>query len=164
MAVSTDTGIRVGNTITHLNYRRHLLQVDLVHDAVARGNHVHVIKGCLGPVDKVETVFVAALFHRPVFLESIFFKARVFHGKGVIHNQLGRHYRVDLGRVTTLLGDGVTQTGQIHQSGLTEDVMTDHPGRVPGKIQVALALDQLLERIRQCVRSATSYQLLGENP
>ena len=164
MAVCTDTGIRVGNAIAHLDHRRHFLQVDLVHDAIARRNHVHVIKGGLGPVDEVETVFVAALFHRPVFLEGIIFKARVFHSQGVIDDQLGRYHRVNLGRITALLGDGVAQAGQIHQCGLAQDVVTDNPGRIPGEIQVAFTLDQLLQRVGQCFRRTAANQLFGENP
>ncbi len=31
--------------VTHLNHRRHFLQVDLVHDAVVRRDHVDVFKG-----------------------------------------------------------------------------------------------------------------------
>ncbi len=163
VAVGADTGIRVGHAVTNLYHWRHLFQIDLVHDAVTRRDHVHVIKGGLGPVDKVETVFVAALFHRPVFLEGVLFEARVFNCQRVIHDQLGGHHRVDLGRVTALLGDGVAQAGQIHQCSLAKDVVADHPGRIPGEIQVAFALDQLLERIGQRLRRAAAYQLLGKN-
>ena len=79
MAVCSDQGVRKGNAIAVMNYRRHPLQVDLVHDAIARWDHIHILKGCLGPVNEVKTVIVAAVFDGAVFLESVFFKSRVFH-------------------------------------------------------------------------------------
>jgi hypothetical protein len=53
-----------------VDHRRHLLQVDLVHDAVARRDHVHVLEGLLGPVDEVEAVFVAAIFDARFFSKA----------------------------------------------------------------------------------------------
>ncbi|MNN89364.1 hypothetical protein D3C81_2071750 [compost metagenome] len=41
--------------------------------------------------------------------------------------------------------------------------MADHAGRVPGEVQVALALDQLLERVGQHGRIAAAHQLLGQH-
>jgi hypothetical protein len=44
-----------------------------------------------------------------------------------------------------LLGDGVAQAGEVDQRGLAEDVVADHAGREPREVEVALALDQLLQ-------------------
>ena len=41
--------------------------------------------------------------------------------------------------------------------------MADHAGRVPGKIQVPFAFDQLLEGIRQCRWITTTNQLLRQD-
>src|SRR5690606_34408484 len=76
MAVGTHTGIREGDRVTVLiravlNHRRHLLQVDLVHDAVTGRNHVHVLERGAGPVDEMETVFVTTVFNGTVLLEGI---------------------------------------------------------------------------------------------
>ncbi|HEY1227799.1 MAG TPA: aconitase family protein, partial [Ramlibacter sp.] len=46
--------------VAHIDHRRHLLQIDLVHDPVPRGDHVHVVEGLLRPFDEVEAVLVAA--------------------------------------------------------------------------------------------------------
>ena len=50
---------------------RHFFQIDLVHDAVAGRNHIDIIEGSFCPLDKVKTVFVAAIFNIAVFLECI---------------------------------------------------------------------------------------------
>ena len=134
-----------------------------MHDAVTRRDHVHVVERSLGPVDEVETVRVAALFHVTVFLERVFLETRVLYRQGVIHDQLGRYHRIDFGGVTALLGDGVTQTGQVDQCGLTQDVVTHHARRVPREIHGALAFDQLLQGIGEIRRIAATHQLFGQD-
>ena len=79
-----------------------------MHDTVSSGNYVHVMKCSLGPLDKVETVLVTAILDGAVLLERVFFKARMLNGQRMIHDQLGRHHRVDQRRVAALRGDGVT--------------------------------------------------------
>ena len=139
--VGANAGVWERNAATCLDHRTHFLQVDLVHDAVAGRDHVDVLERRLGPLDKVKAVLVAALLDGAVLLERIRIKAGEFHGQRMIDDQLGRHHRVDLGRIAPLLSDGITQTSQVDQSGLAENVVTHHPRRVPGKIQVLLALD-----------------------
>ena len=141
--IGTDAGIREGHAVLHLNHRRHFLQVDLVHDAVTGRNHVDVIERGFGPVNKVETVFVAAFFDVTVFLERVRIETAAFNGQRVVDDQLGLYHRVYFRRVTAFGRDGVTQAGQIHQRGLAENVVAHHTGRIPGKIQVTFALDQL---------------------
>ncbi|MNP05728.1 hypothetical protein D3C76_976860 [compost metagenome] len=134
-----------------------------MHDAVAGRDHVDVLERGLGPLDEVEAILVAAIFDGAVLVEGIRVEARGFHSQRVVDDQLGRHHRVDLGRVTALVGDGVTQAGQVDQRSLAEDVVADHACRVPGEVQVALAVDQLLQRSGQVRRLAAAHQLLGEN-
>ena len=141
---------RVGerDAVLRLDHRRHPLQVDLVHDAVARRDHVDVLERLLGPVDEVEAVFVATVFDRAVLRERVLVETAVLHGQRVVDDQLHRHDRIDLGRIAALLGDRVAQAGEVHQRGLAEDVVADHARREPREIQVALAFDQLLQRSR----------------
>ena len=72
--------------------------------------------------------------------------------------------RNNLGRITALCGDGFTQAGQIHQCGLAEDVVADHPRREPREVDVALAFDQLPE---ECVASrwiGAAHDVFGMHP
>src|SRR6185503_7898673 len=62
VAVGADARVGERHAVAHLDHRRHFLQVDLVHDAVARRDHINVLEGFFGPVDEVETVFVATVF------------------------------------------------------------------------------------------------------
>ena len=86
VAVSADTGIRESYTVTRLNHRRHFLQVDLVHDAVTRRNHIDVFKGRFGPLNKVEAVFVTTVFNDTVFIKGIWIKATVLNCQRVVNN------------------------------------------------------------------------------
>ncbi len=169
VAVGAHAGVRVGHLHAlliraALHHRRHLFQVDLVHDAVAGRNHVDVLERQLGPVDEVKAVVVTPIFHLAILLEGVLLETGVLHGQRMVDDQLRRHHRVHLGRVTALLRDGVAQPGQVDQRGLAQDVVTHHPGRVPGKVQLLLALDQLFEGVGQQRRITAPNQLLGQHP
>ncbi len=163
VAVGAHAGIGEGHPVAHLHDRRHFLQIDLMHDPVARRNHVDVLERLLGPVDEVEPVFIAAVFDGAVLLERGLVEAREFHRQRVIHDQLGRHHRVDLRRVTAGIGDGIAQAGQIDQGGLAENVMAHHARREPREIQVLAALDQLAQRGLQRGRVAAAHQVFGQH-
>ena len=81
VTVCTDQCIWERYAILCMHNRRHTLQIDLVHDAVAWRNHIDVLEGFLGPVDKMKTVFVASVFNRPIFFKSIRIKATAFDGE-----------------------------------------------------------------------------------
>jgi hypothetical protein len=102
VAVGADAGVGEGHAVAHLDHRRHFLQVDLVHDAVARRDHVDVLERLLGPVDEVEAVFVATVFDGAVLLERLRVEATALHRQRVVDDQLHRHHRVDLRRVAAL--------------------------------------------------------------
>ncbi|MDT4827398.1 hypothetical protein FQZ97_607430 [compost metagenome] len=163
MAVGADQRVGEGHAVLRVDDGRHALQVDLVHDAVARRHDLDVAEGLLGPVDEMETVFVAAVFHGAVLGEGVGIVAAVFHGQRVVHDQLHRHHRVDLGGVAAFLGDGVAQAGQVDQRGLAQDVVADHARGEPREVEVALAPDQLLERIRQRGGIAAAHQVFCQH-
>ncbi len=163
VAVGAHAGIREGHAIAHLHDRRHLLQIDLMHDPVARRNHVDVLERLLGPVDEVEPVFIAAVLDGAVLLERCLVEAGIFHCQRVIDDQLGRHHWIDLRRITAGIGDGIAQAGQIHQGGLAENVMADHACREPREIQILATLDQLAQRGLQRGRVAAAHQVFGQH-
>jgi hypothetical protein len=134
-----------------------------VHDAVTGRDNVYILERGLGPLDEVEAVFVTTVFDLAVLPEGIRVETRRFHRQRVIHNQLSRHNRVDQGGVTALIGNRVTQTCEIDQGGLTQDVVANDAGGIPGKIQIALAFDQLFQRISQGFRFAAAHQLFCQD-
>ena len=95
VGVSSNTGIRKSNTVTRLNHRRHLFQIDLVHDAVTGRDYIYIFKRSLSPLNEVKPVFVTTVFNIAIFLKCIRVETSRFHRQRVIHDQLGRHNRVD---------------------------------------------------------------------
>ncbi len=81
VAVGADTGVRVGHAVIVVYHGRHLLQVDLVHDAVARRDDIDVLERFLGPVDEMEAVFVAAILDGPVAFERLGIIAATLDGQ-----------------------------------------------------------------------------------
>ena len=86
VGVGAHAGIRERHAFTRLNHWRHFLQVDLVHDAVARRNYVHVFERGFGPLDEVETVFVAAVFNGAVFFKGFWVETGRFHSQRVVND------------------------------------------------------------------------------
>ena len=163
MAVRAHERVREGDAVLRMDHRRHSLQIDLVHDAVARRNDLDVLERFLRPVDEVEAVFVAPVFHGAVLRERVLVEAAVFHRERMVDDELRRHHRVYLRRVAAHVRNGITQTGQVHQCGLAEDVVANHTRRKPREVEVALALDELAQRNVQRLRAAATHQVFGVN-
>ena len=147
VAVGTDAGIGKSHPVLHIHHGRHLFQIDLVHDTVPGRDHIDIGKCLFRPINEVKAVFVAAILDGAVFGECVRHMAATLHRQRMVHDQLHRHHRVDGGRIASLLGNGIAQTGQIHQRGLAQNVVTHHAHRVPRKIPVAAALDQLAQAV-----------------
>jgi hypothetical protein len=163
VAVGADQRVGEGDAVLHLDHRRHALEVDLVHDAVAGRDDLHVLEGVARPFDEVEAVFVAAVLDGAVPGEGVLLEAGMLDREGMVDDQLHWNDRVDLGRVAALLRDRVAQAGEVDQRGLAEDVMADHACRIPGEVEVALAFDQLRQRAVQQRGVAAADQVLGQH-
>ena len=135
-----------------------------MHDAVPRGDDVDVIEGVLAPVDEVEAVRVAPLFHGAILLESPLLKAGMLYGQGVVDDELRRYHGIHRGGVPATLGDGVPKPGQIHQRRLPQNVVAHHPRGIPREVEIALPLNQLQEAGVEAFRIAPAHQLLREHP
>ena len=164
VTVSTHAGIGKGNTITNLNDRRHLLQIDLVHDAVPSRYHIHITECRFAPLNKMEAICIAPRLNDLVVRHGIGVRAIMLHRQGVVDDQLGGHYRVDPGRISTLPGNGITQPRQVNQCRLAENIMTNDSGWIPGKILFTTAFNYLAQVVGQTCIIATTYQLLSQYP
>ncbi|MNE61599.1 hypothetical protein D3C80_1568260 [compost metagenome] len=109
----------------------------------------------------MEAILVAAILDDAVFLERLRVKAAALHGEGMVDDELHRHHRVDLGGISPLLGDGVAKARQVHQGGLTQDVVTHHARREPGEVAIALVVHYLAEVLAEDGRLAFANQVLG---
>ena len=100
---------------------------------VLRGNATHIYLGA--------QFGAASVFNGAVLREGVLLETGMFHRQRVVDDELCGHDRVHARRVTPLVGNGVTQPGQVYQRGLPQDVVAHDTGRIPRKIQLALALD-----------------------
>ena len=160
VAVGADAGVGKRDAVLRVDDRRHLLQVDLVHDAVAGRDHVDVVERELRPVDEVEAVLVAAILDGAVLGERVRVVSAALDGQRVIHDQLHRHDGIDLGRIAALLGDRIAQPGEIDQRRLAEDVVAHHARGKPREIALPLALDDLRQALVEDRRVAAAHEVL----
>ncbi|MPM98693.1 hypothetical protein SDC9_145881 [bioreactor metagenome] len=132
MGVGADTGVGVGlqDTVdlTREDHAGEVLDVDLVHDAGARGDDLEVVEGGLAPAEELVALLVALVLDVDVLGEGLR-GAEVLHDDGVVDHHLGRGERVDLGRVATEVGDRLAHRGQVDDTGHAGEVLHDHAGR-----------------------------------
>ena len=164
VAIGANAGVREGDTVADLHNGRHLLQIDLVHDPVARRDDVHILERLLGPLDEVKAIFVAAILHRAVLLERLPIEAAKFDGQAMVYDELGWNNGVHLGWIAAFIGYGVAQAREIDECRLPQNVMTNDARRIPREIERALALGNLPQRFGQQRRIAAPDELLGKNP
>ncbi len=119
VAVRTHQGIGEGDAVFYLYDRRHALQIDLMHDAIARRDNLDILKGPFCPLDEVETIFIASILNGSVLGEGVLVIAIELDSQGVIDDQLCLHHGVDLGRVAASVGYGIAQARQIDERRLT---------------------------------------------
>ncbi len=79
----------------------------------------------------------------------------------MVHDELHGNDGVDLGGVAAFGRNGVAQAGQVHQGGLAQDVVADHAHGVPGKVDVAAALDELQQVAVQLRGIGAAHKVLG---
>ena len=65
--------------------------------------------------------------------------------------------------VAALISNGISQTRQIYQRGLAQNVVTDNPCRIPGEIQFTLAIDHLFQTGSQVFRLAVPDQIFSKD-
>ncbi len=81
----------------------------------------------------------------------------------MVDDQLGWDDRIHLGRVAALISNGISQTRQIYQRGLAQNVVTDNAGRIPGEIQFTLTIDQLFQTGSQVFWLAVPGQIFSKD-
>ncbi len=108
--------------------RGQVLEVDLVDDAGAGRNDAQVAEGGLGPAQELVALAVALVLALHVEGERVAGAVAV-DLDGMVDDQVGRHERVDPGRVAAQLGHGVAHRGQIDHGRDAGEVLEDDPRR-----------------------------------
>ncbi len=134
-----------------------------MHDAVARGDDIDILERFLGPVDEIEPVGIAPILDRAILVERLAVEPGMFHGQAVIDDQLGRHDRIDLGRVAALIGDRIAQASQVDKSGQAQNIVTDDARGIPGKVAIAAPVGNLDQRVVKRCWIAAANQLFCQH-
>ncbi len=141
VAVGADTGVGVGDAVSDHDGAGEVLDVDLVHDAGARRDHLEVVERGLAPAQELVALLVALVLDGDVALERVGAAEHVDDHR-VVDDQLGRGERVDLGRVAAELGDRLAHGGEVDDTGHTGEVLHDHAGR--GELDLGVGVGVLV--------------------
>ena len=129
--VGADAGVGVGDRRAVVVAREHhageVLDVDLVHDAGARGHDLEVVERALAPAQELVALAVALVLDLDVALEGLG-RAEDVGDDGVVDDHLGRSERVDLGGVAAEVGHGLTHRGEVDDARHAGEVLHDHAG------------------------------------
>ena len=101
--VGADAGVGVGDAAALEHHAGQVLDVDLVHDAGARGDDLEVVERGLAPAQELVALTVALVLELDVLLERVGAAEDVGDDR-VVDDHLGRRERVDPGRVAAELG------------------------------------------------------------
>ncbi len=137
VAVGADAG--VGERLLHLGARlrpdglREILEVHLMADAGARRHDLEVVEGRAAPAQEFIALLVALVLDFDVLLERVG-RAEVIDHHRVVDDEIDRHQRIDLRRVTAHRLHGVAHGGQIDDAGDAGEVLQEHAGWAIGDL------------------------------
>jgi hypothetical protein len=127
--VGADERVRVGledaADLAGVRHARQVLDVDLVHDAGARGDDLEVLERRLAPAEELVALAVALVLDLDVALEGVLAAEEVGDDR-VVDDQLGGGERVDLRRVAAEGRHGLAHGGEVDDAGDTGEVLHDH--------------------------------------
>jgi hypothetical protein len=96
-----------------------------VADAGAGRHDAEIVEGALPPFQKTITLTVALIFELDVLLEG-FRRAEFIDDDGMINDEIDRHQRVDLLRVSAELRHRVPHRGKIDDGGNAGEILHQH--------------------------------------
>ena len=105
-----------------------MLDVDLVHDAGARGHDLEVVERRLAPAEELVALAIALVLDLDVALEGVL-GAEEVGDDGVVDDHLGRRERVDLLGVAAERDDGLAHRGEVDDAWHAREVLHDDASR-----------------------------------
>ncbi len=118
---------------------RQVLDVDLVDDAGARRHDLEVVERGLAPAEELVALVVALVLDLDVPLERVGAPEDVDDDR-VVDDQLGGREGVDLGGVTTEIGDGLAHRRQVDDAWHASEVLHDDARRGELDLRVGLGV------------------------
>ena len=127
VAVRSHQGVGVADAVLGVHTAGEVLEVDLVHDANARGHDLEGIKGLHAPLHELVALLVALELKLHVEIKGIAAAEVVDHHR-VVDDQVDRHQGLDaLGVLAELVGH-VAHGGEVCQQGHAGEVLEHHAG------------------------------------
>ena len=126
-------GALVGGLVGREHDAREVLEVDLVDDARVRRHDGEVVEPVLAPAQERVALLVALELALGVDAERVA-GAEGVDLDGVVDDQLGRHERVDLGRLAPVVGHRVAHGGEVDDGGDAREVLHHHAGGREGDL------------------------------
>ena len=131
VGVGADAGVGVGDGgavgVLGEDDAGQVLDVDLVHDAGARGDDLEVVERALAPAQELVALAVALVLDLDVALEGVG-GAEDVGDDGVVDDHLGRCEGVDPARVPAEVGHGLAHRGEVDDARHAGEVLHDHAG------------------------------------
>ena len=139
--VGTDARVGVGDAVALHDDPREVLDVDLVHDAGARGDDLEVVERALAPTEELVALTVALVLVLDVALEGVTATEHVdLHG--VVDDEFGGTERVDALGVAAEVGRGLTHRREVDDARHAGEVLHEHPRR--GELDLGVGLGVLV--------------------
>ncbi len=147
VAVGAHQGVGVvGAVLGLVHTARQVFEVDLVHDAKARGHHAKGVEGLHAPFHEFVALAVALEFELHVQVQRLL-AAVVVHHDGVVHHQIHGHQGLDLLRVLAQALGGTAHGGQVGQQGHAGKVLQHHARNDEGDLILAFGLRRPLGQL-----------------
>jgi hypothetical protein len=128
MGVGSDERVGEGHAVALVDDRSQELEIDLVDDAGPRRDDAQVAERRLGPTQQLVALAVPLVLALDVERERIT-GAEAIDLDGVVDDEVGRHERVDPGRIAAQVGHRVPHHGEIDDRRHAGEVLHDHPRR-----------------------------------
>ena len=102
-----------------------MLEVDLVHDALARRHHAQTLEARLSPAQEGEPLAVALMLEAQIHMARIGAAGDV-DAQRVVDHEVGGDTRIDEAGITTGHGDGIAQGGEIDEQRNAQQILQQH--------------------------------------
>ena len=128
MAVRADERVRHRDAVLHLDDAGQVLEVDLVDDPGRRRHDGEVVEGLLAPLEELVALAVALELALGVELQRRG-RAKGINLHRVVNDEVGRHQRVDLLRVSPYLPHRASHRREVDDRGHPGEVLHHHARR-----------------------------------
>ena len=116
MAVGADQRVGIDDSIPATDAAREKFEIDLMHDAGARGHHTKFPESLHSPLDELVTLAVSRKLELHIEIECIAAAVMIDRDR-VVDHQIDRYQRFDPLRIAAHFGSHVAHRGEVGEQG-----------------------------------------------